>query len=534
MPDVSIIPRPQKILTHQGTFSVNSKTPIISDTLNRKNAAYLKRLLSPLPKNSVAKNQAIHLSLRKNIKLLGQEGYFLKISTKEISIEGTTPAGIFYGIQTLRQFLPPELERGECRGIQACTLPCVEITDFPRFTWRGFMLDEGRHFLGKEIVLRTLDLMALQKLNVFHWHLTEDQGWRIEIKKYPLLTKIGSHRPGTGTLFKGHHDGVSHGGFYTQVEIKEIVAYAAERHILIVPEIEMPGHCLAALASYPNLSCMGGPFDVATNFGIFPDLFCAGKDFTFTFIEEVLSEILELFPSPYIHIGGDEAFSKRWKKCPDCQSRIRQEGLKDETELKVYFTNRIIAWLAEKGRRAIGWNEIMQEGVRQEAIVQYWLGKKEKVEEEIRAFARDVIISTYLNTYLDHSHALTSLKDAYEFEPIFPGLSETEGAHILGLEPPLWTEWVQDQDRLDFQMYPRLTAFAETAWSSREGKYFKDFQSRLMKFLIRLDMLGVAYAGTGDVKPSYFERLFKMISIAIPQTKTARRKMNPFNISVTP
>jgi hexosaminidase len=385
------------------------------------------------------------------------------------------------------------------------------------------MLDEGRHFLGKEIVLRTLDLMALQKLNVFHWHLTEDQSWRIEIKKYPLLTKIGSHREGTGTLFKGHHDGVPYGGFYTQAEIKEIVAYAADRHILVVPEIEMPGHCLAALASYPNLSCTEGPFEVATNFGIFPDLFCAGKDSTFTFIEGVLTEILDLFPSPYIHIGGDEAFGKRWKKCPDCQTRIRQEGLKDETALKVYFTNRIITWLVKKGRRAIGWNEIMQEGLRQEAIVQYWLGKKEKVVEEIRTHGRDVIISTYLSTYLDHSHALTSLKDAYEFEPIFPGLSEKESAHILGLEPPLWTEWVPDKDRMDFQIYPRLTAFAETAWSSRKRKEFDDFQSRLKRFLMRLDVLGVAYAGTEDVKPSFFARLFKMFTIAKPQTRTARR-----------
>ena len=523
MPDISVIPQPQKVVPLQGTFPVSSNLPIIHDSANKKNANYLKRLLSPLPKQTVSRGQAIHLNLQNKNKILGTEGYHLKINAKEISIEALTPAGVFYGIQTLRQLLPPELEIREPLAKKDYVVTCVEITDYPRFTWRGFMLDEGRHFFGKDIVLRTLDLMALQKLNVFHWHLTEDQGWRIEIKKYPKLTGIGSHRDGTGTLFKGRHDRIPHGGFYTRAEIKKIVAYAADRYILIVPEIEMPGHSLAALAAYPNLSCTGGPFEVATHFGIFPDIYCAGKDSTFVFLQDVLSEVLNLFPSPFIHIGGDEAPKARWKKCPDCQQRIRQQALKGEHALQVYFTNRIIAWLAKKGRRVIGWNEILEEGLREDAVVQYWLGNKKKVMEEIRAYGRDVIVSTYLSTYLDHSHALTSLKDAYEFEPVFPGLSEEESSHILGLEPPLWTEWIPDKCRMDFQTYPRLTAFAETAWSSRDGKNFDNFQSRLKGFLKRLDILGVAYAGAGDVKPSFFARLFKIFTIAVPQTKTARR-----------
>jgi len=522
MTDISLIPRPQKVIHLHGTFPVSSNIPIVSDSPNKKNAAYLKHLLSPLPKQVGKRSHGIHLNLGTKDKSLGKEGYRLKITPKEIYLEASTPAGIFYGIQTLRQLLPTELEKGDPLTKRDYGVPCVAITDFPRFTWRGFMLDEGRHFLGKDIVLRTLDLMALQKLNVFHWHLTEDQGWRIEIKKYPLLMKIGSQREGTGTLFKGRHDGVPHGGFYTQAEIKEIVAYAADRYILIVPEIEMPGHSLATLASYPNLSCTGGPFEVATHFGVFPDIYCAGKDSTFTFLQDVLSEVLELFPSPFIHIGGDEAPKARWKNCPDCQQRIRQLVLKDEHALQVYFTNRIITWLAKKGRRVIGWNEIMQKGLREDAVVQYWLGNKEKVVEEIRTHGRDVIISTFLRTYLDHSYALTSLKEAYEFEPVFPELLEKESSHILGLEPTLWTEWVSNKDRVDFQTFPRLTAFAETAWSSKEGKNFDDFRSRLKSFLQRLDVLGVAYAEEGDVNPSFFARLFKMTTIAIPQTKTAR------------
>jgi hexosaminidase len=333
MPDISIIPKPQKITIYKGTFPIASNIPILTDAANKKNAVYLKRLLSPLPKQKVKSGYVVHLNIRTKDKSLGKEGHLLKITPKEIAIEALTTAGIFYGIQTLRQLLPPELESGEPLAMQKYTIPCVEISDFPRFTWRGFMLDEGRHFLGKDIVLRTLDLMALQKLNVFHWHLTEDQGWRIEIKKYPLLTKIGSHRAGTGTMFKGRHDGIPHGGFYTQAEIKELVNYAADRHILIVPEIEMPGHSLAALASYPNLSCTGGPFEVASNFGIFPDIYCAGKDSTFTFLQDVLGEVIRLFPSPFIHICGDEAPKACWKKCPDCQKRLHEDGLKDEHEL---------------------------------------------------------------------------------------------------------------------------------------------------------------------------------------------------------
>jgi hexosaminidase len=384
------------------------------------------------------------------------------------------------------------------------------------------MLDEGRHFHGKETVLRTLDLMALQKLNVFHWHLTEDEGWRIEIKKYPKLTGIGAWRAGTGaSLTRGAHNGVPYGGFYTQAEIREIVAYASERHITIVPEVEMPGHALAALAAYPELSCTGGPFEVGTHFGIYPDIFCAGKEATFSFLKDVLDEVLELFPSPTIHIGGDEAPKKRWKACPDCQRRIQDEQLKDEHALQVYFTNRIMAYLDSKGRHAMGWNEILQPGLAKSAIVQFWVRGRKNLLQALRNDQRAIVMSTFLETYLDHAYSLMPLSRAYRYEPVPKELEEKDSASILGLEFPLWTEWVPERLRMDYQVYPRLTAMAETAWTPKEHKGLADFRCRLPGFLARLDRLGVQYASMDDAEPGRIKQLFGIFSIMRPQTKIA-------------
>ena len=353
-----------------------------------------------------------------------------------------------------------------------------------------------------ETVLKTLDLMALQKLNVFHWHLTEDQGWRIEIRKYPRLTEIGSRRRGTRMGFTpGKHDGVPHGGFYTQSDIREIVAYAADRHITVVPEVEMPGHSLAALAAYPELSCTGGPFEVATHFGIFPDIFCAGKETVFTFLKDVLDEVLDLFPSPYIHIGGDEAPKQRWKSCPDCQRRIREEGLKDAHALQVYFTNRIAAYLDSKGRNTIGWNEILQPGLVESAVVQFWVGGPKRIIEAIRTGRRKIVMSPCLKTYLDYPYTLLPLRRIYRNEPVPAGLDERAAASILGVESPLWTERVPSRQRLDFQAYPRLTALAETAWTPKDRKSLPDFRRRLAGFLLRLDRMGVQHASLKEADP---------------------------------
>ena len=381
------------------------------------------------------------------------------------------------------------------------------------------MLDEGRHFQGKEIVLLTLELMALQKLNILHWHLTEDQGWRIEINKFPNLTRVGSQRAGTSKSILGkQHDDIPHSGYYTQGEIRNIVAFAAERHITIVPEIEMPGHSLAALASYPELSCTGGPFEVATHFGIFPDIFCAGKETVFSFLQKVLDEILNLFPSDYIHIGGDEAPKRRWKRCPDCQRRIHEEGLKGEHELQVYFTNRIAAYLDSKGRHAVGWNEILQNGLVKGTVVQFWARGRKRLLEAIRGEKQAVVMSTYLDTYLDHSYSLMPLSRAYRYEPVPVEVDESDANSILGLEFPLWSEWVQDRARLDYQTYPRLTAMAETGWTAKDQKDFPEFLCRLEKHLRRLERLGVRYAPLNEAEPSKIRRLFGIFTIPQPQT----------------
>ncbi len=532
---MDIIPLPARIEPHPGEFRLENETGILVDSANHWNADYLRGLLSaptgshlkdfPINVMTEAKGVKNVISLRLNpeLKQLSREGYRLDVRPEAIVIEAPGIAGVFYGIQTLRQLFPEEIEeRHLVSGVDWC-LPCVFIEDTPRFSWRGFMLDEGRHFQGKETVLLTLDLMAFQKLNVLHWHLTEDQGWRIEIKKYPKLTEIGSQRAGTSkTMLGKQHDGIPHSGFYTQDEIREVVAYATERHITIVPEIEMPGHSLAALAAYPELSCSGGPFEVALHFGIFPDIYCAGKETVFTFLQEVLDEILELFPSPFIHIGGDEAPKARWKKCSACQRRIREEGLKDEHALQVYFTNRIADYLDTKGRRVVGWNEILQKNLIQSAVVQFWVRDRLHLLDAIRTDKRAVVMSTYLDTYLDHSYCLMPLSRAYRYEPVPVELDDNNGGSILGLEFPLWSEWIPNRARLDYQVYPRLTAMAETGWTLKDKKDFKEFLRRLEKFLIRLERLGVHYAPLKDAEPSRLKQLFCIFTIAQPQTRTAK------------
>ena len=399
--------------------------------------------------------------------------------------------------------------------------PCLEITDRPRFAWRGYMLDDGRHFHGKAAVLQAIDLMALQKLNVLHWHLTEDQGWRIEIQRYPRLTEVGSMRKGTSQGIYGRHDGIPHGGFYTQDEIRQVVAYAARRHIQVVPEVEMPGHSLAALAAYPELSCTGGPFEVATHFGIYPDIYCAGKEATFAFLQNVLAEVFDLFPSPFVHIGGDEAPKGRWSRCPDCQQRMQSEGLRSAHQLQVYFTNRMAAHIASCGRRAIGWNEILQPGLARGAVVHYWARGCSEVVRAARDEGRQVVVSPFLEAYLDHSYSLTPLSRAYRFEPIFPELEGQGADQVLGLEGCLWAEFVRSQARLDYQTHPRLEAYAETGWTPRHLKDFSDFRKRLPAFLVRLDQLGVKYAPLKDAEPDPLSQLFGIFTILFPQTRVA-------------
>ena len=526
---MAIIPLPSKIESLAGSFHLSPQTILLADAANQWNAGYLRELLCrptgypfPILANDSTTINGIRLRLEPALADLGKEGYRLTITPAGIMIEAPTTAGVFYGIQSLRQLLPPAIEaRHLAEGVD-WSVPAQVIIDQPRFSWRGFMLDEGRHFQGMDTVLMTLDLMALQKLNVFHWHLTEDQGWRIEIKKYPRLTEVGSKRAGTSkTILGKEHNGIPHAGFYTQGEMRAIVDYAARRHITVVPEIEIPGHCTAALASYPDLSCTGGPFEVATHFGIYADIYCAGKEKVFTFLQDVLDEMMEIFPSPYIHIGGDEAPKARWKDCPDCRARMRMEGLRDEHALQGYFTNRILNYLRSIGRMGIGWNEILQADLSEGAAVQYWVRDRQALLETLRQGKRSVIMSTYLDTYLDHGYSLMPLSRAYAYEPIPAELKESEVSSLLGLEFPLWTEWVPGRPRLDYQAYPRLTAAAETGWTGRERKDLADFRRRLGSFLSRLDILGVRHAPMSEVEPSWLKKRFAIFTIAMPQTKTA-------------
>jgi hexosaminidase len=520
-----IIPLPLRCEPHSGKYLLTSETFIQTDSANQWNAEFLQKLISPptgfrlrIEINDLAENNVIHLRLNPSLEILGREGYQLEVRIDGIMIAAPEISGIFYGIQTLRQLLPTEIEQRFPVSTITWSIPCIFIEDKPRFPWRGFMLDEGRHFQGKEILHLTLDLMAMQKLNVLHWHLTEDQGWRIEIKKYPKLTEVGSRRAGTSKSMLGkRHDGIPHAGYYTQDEIREIEVYAARRHITIVPEIEMPGHARAALAAYPDLACTAGPFKVATHFGIFSDILCPGKESVFSFIENVLDEVLDIFPSPFIHIGGDEAPKKHWRECPNCQRRIREERLNNVKALQVYFTNRIAAYLESKGRQGMGWNDILQDGLGRGMAVQFWARGRKRLLNAIRNEKRPVVMSTFLDTYLDHSYSVMPLSRAYKYEPIPIELKENEAESILGLEFPLWSEWVPDRARLDYQVYPRLTAMAETGWTPNAKKNFNDFNRRLENFLGRLDCIGVRYAPLNEAEPEKVRLLSGIFSILQPQ-----------------
>ncbi len=403
---------------------------------------------------------------------LGDEGYEMIIEPDRVLLRAPSATGLFWGTQTIRQMLLASDGR---------TLPCSRIWDKPRFQWRGSLLDCCRHFMTKDYVKRYIDLLALHKLNVFHWHLTEDQGWRIEIERYPELTRIGAWRG----------DGANrHGGFYTQREVREIVEYAAQRHVMVVPEIEMPGHSMAALACYPELSCTGGPFVVPTQWGVFADVYCAGNDQVFEFLENVLREVVQIFPAPYVHIGGDEVPKTRWQKCPKCQERMRNEGLKDEHELQSYFIRRAERMLAGLNRKLIGWDEILEGGLAPNATVQSWRGMEGAVAAA--KAGHDVIVSPTTHCYLDYGHDRTSLQQAYSFEPIPPDLTPEEAKHVLGGEGNIWTEHAP-QEAVDERVYPRLSALAEVFWSPKELKDWQDFTTRMGAHYHRLDRMGVKY-----------------------------------------
>ena len=427
---------------------------------------------------------------------LPAEGYRLVVEPNRVRVVGRS-AGLFYGMQTLTQLLPVEAN-------PPLVLPAVEITDYPRFPYRGMLLDVGRHFFPVEFIKKSLDLMAQYKMNMFHWHLTDDQGWRIEIKRYPRLTEIGSRRRETIKLqfFDPYiGDGVPHGGYYTQEQIKEIVAYARERYITVIPEIEMPGHSVSALASYPELACTPGPFEVSTVWGVHQDVFCP-KEATFRFLEGVLTEVMDLFPGPYVHIGGDEVPKDRWKASPVAQALIQREGLKDEDELQSYFIRRIEKFLNSNGKRLIGWDEILEGGLAPNATVMSWRGEGGGI-----AAARqkhEVVMTPTGYCYFDYHQgdprreplnigARLTLDTVYSYDPIPKELQPDEAKYILGAQGNMWTEYQKTPESVEYMVFPRLLALSEVVWSPLARKDYEDFLRRLPYHLGRLGRQQVGF-----------------------------------------
>ena len=513
MREASIVPRPMEMTISDGTFVLKPSTRILVSEDAREAGSYLHDLLQaatgfPLQvgeaEGSRKQADTILLTTRAADPSLGDEGYEMTVTPASVVISAKKPVGIFYGIQSLRQLLPPEIESREKGNGIAWDIPAVRVKDWPRFAWRGMMLDVGRHMFPLDFIKRFIDLMALHKMNVFHWHLTEDQGWRIEIKKYPKLTEVGSWR-GSARLPKENEapDGQRYGGYYTQEQVREIVTYAASRFIRVVPEIEMPGHAVAALASYPELGCTGGPYAVRSSWGIAKDVYCAGNEQTFAFLEDVLDEVIELFPDEYIHIGGDECPKERWKTCPKCQAAMQKYGLQNEEQLQSHFIRRIETFLNTKGRRMIGWDEILEGGLAPNATVMSWRGMDGGLKAAREG--HDVVMSPTSHCYLDYRPtegvdptlpewlAYLPLEKSFAFEPVPDNLSPAEAAHILGAQANLWTEFVPTPERADYMVYPRASALAEVMWSEQTGRDFGDFSKRLGNLLQHLDRLEVHY-----------------------------------------
>jgi len=485
----------------QGYFPVTSAVSILIDSKELKpEGSYLRDALAALlpeapmllPQRTV-EGPVIALTVTSD-KSLPTEGYKLVVTPERIDLRGADRAGLFHGIQTLIQLLPP-------KG-QETAIPSLTINDHPRFAWRGMHLDVCRHFFPVEFVKKYIDLLARYKMNRFHWHLTDDQGWRIEIKKYPKLTEVGAWRSGSqvGPYSRREYDSIPYGGFYTQDQIREVVAYASARHITVVPEIEMPGHALAALASYPELGCTGGPYEVNKGWGVFEEVFCAGNDSTFAMLEGVLAEVMELFPSELIHIGGDECPKESWKACSKCQARKKAHDLKDEHELQSYFIQRIEKFVNSKGRKIIGWDEILEGGLAPNAAVMSWRGTEGGVAAA--KLKHNVVMSPGSHCYFDHYQGdpaneplaiggYTTVQKVYSYEPIPVELKPDQHKYILGAQGNVWTEYILTPEHVEYMAVPRMLALAEVLWIPKEKRDEADFIRRLEAEFLRLEGMKV-------------------------------------------
>jgi hexosaminidase len=502
--EVNIIPKPASVQVNPGNFTITKSTVIaVKDKKDRSSAEFLNEYLQQVYgfkldiKKKASKNY-IRLATRKASGTAAKDAYALNVTKDGVAIEGDTYAGTFHGVQTLLQLLPAE----KSTSLQ---IPAVAVQDAPRFEYRGMHLDVGRHMFPISFLKKYINYLALHKMNYFHWHLTEDQGWRIEIKKYPKLTEVGGYRNGT---IIGRYPGTGntnqrYGGFYTQEEAKEIVKYAADRHITVVPEIEMPGHSSAALLAYPELGCPGtGPYKVEETWGIFDDVYCAGKDSTFTFLQDVMDEVMAIFPSKYMHIGGDESPKANWKTCELCQKRIKDEGLEDEHELQSYFIQRMEKYINSKGRTIIGWDEILEGGLAPNAIVMSWRG----VAGGIAAAQQNhyVIMTPGSHVYFDHSQTqredsvtiggYTTVEKVYSYDPIPEELTAEQAKYVLGAQANVWTEYMNNPAKVEYHIFPRMSALSEVLWTAPEKKDWNDFEKRLLTQFKRYDLWGAKYS----------------------------------------
>ncbi len=520
----TIIPRPVLLEPRTGEFTLSPATEIAVSANDSMIAHAFARSLTPATGYALTvrvgaprtgARSVIALIRDASLDSLGREGYTLEASRERVMVRASTGTGLFYGTQTLKQLLPPEILRSAKVAGVAWTAPAVRIVDRPRFVWRGSHLDVGRHFMPVDYVKRHLDLMALHKLNTFHWHLTEDQGWRIEILKYPKLTQVGGCREQTmhGAYYtdpeKQVFDGIRHCGHYTQQDIREVVAYAAERHITIVPEIEMPGHAQAAIAAYPELGVYpDSTFAPHQVWGV-SDVILNVEESTILFMQDVLTEVMGLFPGPFIHVGGDEASKTQWKASARVQARMRELGVANEHELQSWFIRRMDTFLTSKGRRLIGWDEILEGGLAPNATVMSWRGTAGGI-----AAAReghDVVMAPTSHTYLDYYQSRDLKKEprafggflpldtVYAYEPVPASLNAAEAKHILGAQGQLWTEYMKTPRHVEYMAFPRLSALAEVVWTPASLKNFTDFRSRLVVHMRRLAALGVNARPLDDV-----------------------------------
>ena len=507
-----IVPKPVSVAKKEGVFKITDDTKVLfeaSNEIEEEFADLAKDLFKSATGNTpdfvsptAQKEGNILIQLNNPLDTkIGNEGYTLSIQNDRVFLNANTTAGLFYGMQSIWQLLTANDDT---------TLPCMDITDYPRFGWRGLHLDVSRHFMPVEFIYKYIDYIALHKMNVFHWHLVDDQGWRIEIKKYPKLTEVGAFRADREDLDWNSRKAPvkenepKYGGFYSQEEVKAIVEYARKKHVTVIPEIEMPAHVMSALAAYPEFSCTGEYKPVPPG-GVWPitHIFCAGKEETFNFLEDVLTEVMGLFPSTYIHIGGDEATKTEWEKCELCQKRMTDHGLKDEHELQAYFIKRIEKFLNKNGRQLIGWDEILEGGLDPTATIMSWRG----ADPGMRAAkaGHDVVMSPTSHCYFDYYQGDPSLeptafggnitlKKVYNFEPVPAELSTEEAKHIIGAQANIWTEYMPDGRHVEYMIMPRMSALSEVLWSPKDSKDWGDFSKRMESQYKRFDKLGINYA----------------------------------------